>query len=74
MGLRLCNICAWVNGPNIGKRGFFVLQVWYNSISTTSHVTKEKPEKLLKALGRVLIVKLLKDARGHIWCPLFYEC
>jgi hypothetical protein len=74
MGLILCNICVWVNGPNIGKKGFFVLQVWYNFISTTGHVAKEKPEKLFKVLAMVLIIKLLKEARGYIWCPLFYEC
>lgn len=73
MGLRLCNIYAWVNGPNIGKMGFFVLQVWYNSITTMGNVTREKPKKLFKALGMVLIVKLSKEARGYSWCPLFYE-
>jgi hypothetical protein len=60
----LSNIYAWVNGPNIGRRGFFVLQVWYNSISTMGHVVREKPEKLFKALGMVLIVKFLKETRG----------
>jgi hypothetical protein len=74
MGLKLCNICAWINGPNIGNKGFFVLQVWYNSISTTCHVAREKLEKFFKALGMVLIVKLSKEARGYNWCPLFYEC
>jgi hypothetical protein len=74
MGLRLCNICAWVNGPKIGEKGFFVLQVWYNSISTTCHVARGKSEKLFKTLGTVLIVKLSKEARGYNWCPFFFEC
>ncbi len=47
-------ICGWVNKPNIGKRGFVVLQFWHNSISTTDHITKTKPNQLFKALGSII--------------------
>jgi hypothetical protein len=70
MDLRLCNIYAWVNGPNIGKMGFFVLQVWYNSITTMGHVTREKPKKLFKGLGDGVDCKVVEGSKGLQLVPL----
>ncbi len=74
INVTLNNICAKVNRLNIGKKGPLVFQVWYNSISTTIHITRTKLEKLLEALGMVSIVKLSKETMGYSWSPSFYEC